>query len=64
VDPETLRRRVRDAIFRLAPLNGVRQLSLDGLSVDDLRALELAVQHIEQNIATAERKARRAPWLP
>jgi len=55
------RRRVAERLYRLAPLVGVKGLSLDGLGRNDLDALNLLAQHVEQELATAKRRARE-PW--
>jgi hypothetical protein len=55
------RRRIAGRLFRLAPLVGVRGLTLDGLSRHDLEALNLLAQHVEQELASAKRRARE-PW--
>jgi len=55
------RKRIAQRLFRLAPLVGVQRLTLDGLSREDLEALNLLAQHIEQDLARAKRQARE-PW--
>lgn len=55
------RSRIAQRLFRLAPLVGVQRLTLDGLSREDLEALNLLAQHIEQDLARAKRQARE-PW--
>ena len=55
------RKRIAQRLFRLAPLVGVQQLTLDGLSREDLEALNLLAQHVEQDLARAKRQAR-TPW--
>ncbi len=54
------RRRVSEAIFRMASLNGVQGLTLDGLGAEDLRRLELAVQHIQRHLDDLSMKLGRA----
>ena len=61
-DPKSFeRKRVADRLFRLAPLVGVQRLSLDGLSREDLEALNLLAQHVEHELARARRKSKE-PW--
>jgi len=52
------RKRIAQRLFRLAPLVGVQHLSLDGLSREDLEALNLLAQHVEQELARAQRRSR------
>jgi|APSaa5957512535_1039671.scaffolds.fasta_scaffold721587_1 hypothetical protein len=53
-----MRRTVTNLLTRLAPIVASRSIKLEGLDDAELRSLLLALQHIEQRISRAERKAK------